>query len=154
MLIVTIIVVLHADLPCCPTIPPPEPNRIGRCQQVRTKQLCRGGARSHSSRMCPVACGRCVICAGHELFDVYSNICAGGCVRGGSILSALSALSSSTGNDTTARRPLTVNPTVALSVTTTIDAPGADKVKHKRKKSGGPNGDQIVAHLASQAEAT
>ena len=79
---VVLIAVLTAlpEMPCCPP-EPPEPNRLGRCQLVKSQKQCKGGPRSHTSRMCPVACGRCAICTGHALYSVYEKLCGGDCVQ-------------------------------------------------------------------------
>lgn len=85
---------VNAELPCC-TQEAPEPSRIGRCQAIKTTGSCKGGPRSHTSRLCPVACGRCVVCAAHPLYADYGKLCGGACVRGPSGAASASAATSS-----------------------------------------------------------
>ena len=54
--------------PCCASAAP-EPGRMGRCHYMAQRAKCR-----QASKLCPVACGKCTLCAGHALKDVYAKL--------------------------------------------------------------------------------
>lgn len=52
---------------CC-TSPVPEPSMMGRCAMRASASFCSTGS------LCPVACGRCIICPSHPMFSAYVSL--------------------------------------------------------------------------------